>query len=143
MDPRTKALIEAPIVPTLIRLAVPNIVTTVVQASTGLIETYGTLHEAQLLPRSFGEGSLVRGQTKPAAVKQLLANMPTAVRGLKSRKVSPVKALWHHKLPDQNEIKRIYTEIETKDERLELNLYIVGEGGGEEEGATAEGSQES
>lgn len=40
MDPRTKALIEAPIVPTLIRLAVPNIVTTVVQASTGLIETY-------------------------------------------------------------------------------------------------------
>ena len=40
MDPRTKALIEAPIVPTLLRLAIPNIVTTVVQASTGLIETY-------------------------------------------------------------------------------------------------------
>jgi putative MATE family efflux protein len=40
MDPRTKALIEAPIAPTLLRLAVPNIVTTMVQASTGLIETY-------------------------------------------------------------------------------------------------------
>src|SRR3954447_6562735 len=40
MDPRTKALIEAPIAPTLMRLAVPNIITTVVQASTGLIETY-------------------------------------------------------------------------------------------------------
>jgi len=40
LDPRTKALIEAPIVPTLIRLAVPNIIMTVVQASTGLIETY-------------------------------------------------------------------------------------------------------
>jgi len=40
LDPRTKALIEAPIAPTLMRLAVPNIVTTVVQASTGLIETY-------------------------------------------------------------------------------------------------------
>ncbi len=40
MDPRTKALIEAPIVPTLLRLAIPNIVTTTVQASTGLIETY-------------------------------------------------------------------------------------------------------
>ena len=50
------------------------------RAFADLIETYGTLHEAQLLPRSFGEGSLVRGQTKPAAVKQLLANMPTAVR---------------------------------------------------------------
>src|SRR5271154_6156227 len=40
MDPRTKALIEAPIAPTLMRLAVPNVITTVVQASTGLIETY-------------------------------------------------------------------------------------------------------
>jgi len=40
LDPRTKALIEAPIAPTLLRLAAPNIVTTVVQASTGLIETY-------------------------------------------------------------------------------------------------------
>jgi len=40
MDPRTKALIEAPIAPTLLRLAIPNIITTVVQASTGLIETY-------------------------------------------------------------------------------------------------------
>jgi putative MATE family efflux protein len=40
LDPRTKVLIEAPIAPTLLRLAVPNIITTVVQASTGLIETY-------------------------------------------------------------------------------------------------------
>jgi putative MATE family efflux protein len=40
MDPRTKALIEAPITPTLLRLAIPNVVTTTVQASTGLIETY-------------------------------------------------------------------------------------------------------
>jgi MATE family, multidrug efflux pump len=40
MDPRTKALVEAPITPTLLRLAIPNVVTTVVQASTGLIETY-------------------------------------------------------------------------------------------------------
>src|SRR5919112_803789 len=103
------------------------------KAFTNLIETYGTLHEAQLLPRSFGEGSLVRGQTKPAAVKQLLANLPTAARGLKSGKVSPVKALWHKKLPDQKQVKRIYHEIESKDERIELNLYIVGEGGDEQE----------
>jgi putative MATE family efflux protein len=40
VDPRTKVLIEGPIAPTLLRLAVPNIITTVVQASTGLIETY-------------------------------------------------------------------------------------------------------
>ena len=53
------------------------------------------------------------------------------------------KALRHHKLPDQDQVRRIYNEIESKDERLELNLYIVGEDGGEEEGAQAEGSQES
>ena len=40
LDPRTRALIEAPIAPTLLRLAIPNVVTTLVQASTGLIETY-------------------------------------------------------------------------------------------------------
>jgi putative MATE family efflux protein len=40
LDPRTKALIDAPIAPTLLRLAIPNVITTLVQASTGLIETY-------------------------------------------------------------------------------------------------------
>src|SRR5262245_61429619 len=40
LDPRTKALIEAPIAATLLRLAIPNMVTTLVQASTGLIEAY-------------------------------------------------------------------------------------------------------
>jgi succinate dehydrogenase / fumarate reductase iron-sulfur subunit len=112
------------------------------KAFVDLIETYGTLHEAQLLPRSFGEGSLVRGQTKPAAVKQLLANTPTALRGLKSGKVTPTRVLWHHKLPDQDQVRRIYSEVESEDERLELNLYIVGEGGDEEEGVMGEGSQE-
>jgi succinate dehydrogenase / fumarate reductase iron-sulfur subunit len=112
------------------------------KAFVDLIGTYGTLFEAQLLPRSFGEGSMVRGQTKPAAVKQLIANLPTAARGLKSGKVNPVKAIIHKKLPDQKQIKRIYEEVESKDERLELNLYIVGEDGGDEEGAMAEGGGE-
>jgi succinate dehydrogenase / fumarate reductase iron-sulfur subunit len=111
------------------------------KAFVDLIETYGTLHEAQLLPRSFGEGSLVRGQTKPAAVKQLIANLPTAARGLKSGKVSPMKALIHKKLPDQKQIKRIYHEIESQDERIELNLYIVGEDG-DDQGDAMEGGQE-
>ena len=40
MDPRTKALLDGPIAPTLWRLAIPNIVTTLVQAATGLVEAY-------------------------------------------------------------------------------------------------------
>src|SRR5665213_2442473 len=40
MDPRTRMLLEAPVIPTMLRLAMPNVVVMVVQASIGLIETY-------------------------------------------------------------------------------------------------------
>jgi putative MATE family efflux protein len=39
-DPRTRQLLEAPIAATLLRLAAPNVLVMVVQASVGLIETY-------------------------------------------------------------------------------------------------------
>ena len=35
------------------------------KAFVDIIERWGTLHEAQLLPRSFGDGSLVKGQITP------------------------------------------------------------------------------
>jgi succinate dehydrogenase iron-sulfur subunit len=113
------------------------------KAFTDIIEKWGTNHEAQLLARSFGQGSMLRAQTDPHAVKQLLQGLPTAMRGMARGKIPPRKALMHPKLPDQKQVRRIYKEIESKDERIELNLYIVGEEGGEEEGAMAEGSQES
>jgi Na+-driven multidrug efflux pump len=40
MDPRTRALLEAPMARTLLRLAVPNILVLGAQAAAGLIETY-------------------------------------------------------------------------------------------------------
>src|SRR5262249_40388365 len=39
-DPRTRQLLEAPITGTLLRLATPNVLVMIVQASVGLIETY-------------------------------------------------------------------------------------------------------
>src|SRR5436305_9411744 len=113
------------------------------KAFVGLIEKYGTLHESQLLPRSFGQGSLIRSQLDPSSVKQLVEAFPTVVNGLKSGKVKPKAALWHNKLPDQKQVRRIYNEVHSHGERIELNMYIVGESGGEEEGAMAEGSQEA
>ena len=98
-----------------------------------MIEKWGTLHEAQMLPRSYGDGSMLKGQTDPSAVKQLVADLPTALRGLKSGKVAPKKILFHPKLPDQDQVKRIYREIESKDERVELNMYIVGENATDDE----------
>jgi succinate dehydrogenase / fumarate reductase, iron-sulfur subunit len=112
------------------------------QAFVNLVEKYGTNHEAQLLPRSFGDGSLVKGQLTPHGARELTENLPTALRGLRSGKVTPKKAFLHPRLPDQKQVRRIFKEIDSKDERLELNLYIVGETGQEEEGAMAEGGQE-
>jgi succinate dehydrogenase / fumarate reductase iron-sulfur subunit len=103
------------------------------KAFVGLIEKYGTLHEAQLLPRSFGDGSLVKGQLRPSGAQQLTKELPTAIRGLRSGKVTPKKALLHPKLPDQKQVRKIFHEIESHDERIELNLYIVGEMGEETE----------
>jgi putative MATE family efflux protein len=40
LDPRTRLLLEAPIAGTLLRLATPNVLVMIVQASVGLIETY-------------------------------------------------------------------------------------------------------
>ena len=40
MSPRTRALLHGPIVPTLLRMAWPNILVMLAQASTGLIETW-------------------------------------------------------------------------------------------------------
>lgn len=40
VDARTRALLEAPILPTLLRLAWPNVLIMLAQAATGLIETY-------------------------------------------------------------------------------------------------------
>jgi succinate dehydrogenase / fumarate reductase, iron-sulfur subunit len=100
-----------------------------------LIEKYGTLHEAQLLPRSFGDGSLAKGQLLPRGALQLTENLPTAVRGLMAGKVTPQKALLHPKLPDQKQVRKLMRTIESHDERIELNMYIVGE---EAEGADAD-----
>src|SRR5204863_259495 len=40
MDPRTRVLLEAPIAPTLLRLALPNMLVMLAQAAAGLVETY-------------------------------------------------------------------------------------------------------
>ena len=40
LDPRTRTLLEAPILPTLLRLAIPNLIMTLVQGSIGLIDIY-------------------------------------------------------------------------------------------------------
>jgi succinate dehydrogenase / fumarate reductase iron-sulfur subunit len=79
----------------------------------------GLLHEADLLPDSYG------GKFHPRAAPELLSSLPAITKALLRRKVTPAKALLHqHKAP--KDVKAIYDLIENRPERDELNLYISG-----------------
>ena len=80
-----------------------------------------------MLPKSFGDGSLVKAQVTPHGIKNLLPTTGTAIRGVTSGKVTIPKVLHHHKLPDQQRVKDIYEKVHAREDRIELNLYIVGE----------------
>src|SRR5919202_1338280 len=83
------------------------------------IEKNGLLHEADLLPDSYG------GKFHPRAVPELLSSLPAILKALQRRKVTPKTALLHeHKA--SKEVKRIFEHVHDKDDRYELNLYVVG-----------------
>jgi succinate dehydrogenase / fumarate reductase iron-sulfur subunit len=83
------------------------------------IRRNGLLHEADLLPDSYG------GKFHPRAVPELLDSLPVITKALLRRKVTPKGALVHsHKAP--KDVKAIYDAVEGRDERIELNLYLTG-----------------
>src|ERR1700722_6031962 len=92
-----------------------------------LVGDYGLLNEAELLPRSYGGNSWF-GKFHPAAGKELLSSLSTVITGVLRGKMSVKIALFGHKLPkaDLDSLKGIYTKIEGRPKRVELNLYISG-----------------
>ncbi len=98
------------------------------RAFVSLVRQYGLLNEAELLPRSYGGDSPLAKFT-PAAAKELSSSLPVIAKALLRRKVTPKTALAPHKLAksDLAAVKRIYDEVEGRDERYELNLYITGD----------------
>ena len=97
-------------------------------AFTGLIRDNGILWEAELLPRSYGGASRF-GKFHPAAAKELLSSLPVALLGLLRRKMTLPGILKPHKIPapDLKAVQTIYDKVEGREQRYELNLYIVGE----------------
>src|SRR5215218_1960822 len=84
------------------------------------IERNGILHEADLLPDSYG------GKFHPRAAPELFRSLPSILKALRTGKVTPRKALLHpHKADAQ--VRRIFDHVHDKDTRYELNLYVVGE----------------
>ena len=83
------------------------------------IERNGLLHEADLLPDSYG------GKFHPRAAPELISSLPIAARALARGKMTVKTALGHpHKA--SKEVKRIFQIVEGRDERVELNLYVTG-----------------
>jgi succinate dehydrogenase / fumarate reductase, iron-sulfur subunit len=94
------------------------------------IRRNGLLHEADLLADSYG------GKFHPSAGRELASGMPTALKAMARGKMSPKLALLHtHKAP--KELKRTFDQIEGREKRIELNLYVTGY---EDEPAEASGA---
>jgi succinate dehydrogenase iron-sulfur subunit len=92
-----------------------------------LVGDYGLLHEAELLPRSYGGDSWF-GKFHPAAGKELLSSLSSITKAVFRGKVSLRLAMFGHKIPsdDLKAVKQIYSKVEKRDQRLELNLYVSG-----------------
>jgi succinate dehydrogenase / fumarate reductase, iron-sulfur subunit len=83
------------------------------------IRKNGLLHEADLLPDSYG------GKFNPHAVPELISSLPTAATAMARGKITPKTALLHtHKAPKQ--VKALFDSIDGKEQRDELNLYVTG-----------------
>jgi succinate dehydrogenase / fumarate reductase iron-sulfur subunit len=97
------------------------------EAFVSLVRQYGLLNEAELLPRSYGGNSAI-AKFKPSVGMELASSLPSIARALLRRKVTPAAILKPHRLPKQDlkQVKRIYDEVESHPERVELNLYISG-----------------
>jgi succinate dehydrogenase / fumarate reductase iron-sulfur subunit len=104
-----------------------------------LVKQGGLLHEAELLPRSYGGDSFF-GKFAPPAALELIDSLPVITKALIRRKVTPKAGLFPHKLAksDLKSVQRIFDAVEDREERHELNLYITGydEAGAQTENAT-------
>jgi succinate dehydrogenase / fumarate reductase, iron-sulfur subunit len=92
-----------------------------------LIRDYGLLHEAELLPRSYGGDSWF-GKFHPEAGKELASSLGTAIKAIIRGKMKLRLVLFGHKLPKQDlaAVQKIYETVDGREHRAELNLYVSG-----------------
>jgi succinate dehydrogenase iron-sulfur subunit len=104
------------------------------EAFSTLVQDYGLLNEAELLPRSWGGNSWF-GKFHPDAGRVLLKSLPAIIPAVLRGKVSPKIAMFGHKLApdDLQAVKRIFTKVEGRDQRIELNLYVSGDDSDDDE----------
>ncbi|MDW5595004.1 succinate dehydrogenase/fumarate reductase iron-sulfur subunit [Conexibacter stalactiti] len=83
------------------------------EAFTTLVHDYGLLHEAELLPRSYGGNSWF-GKFHPAAALELVESLPAIAKAVAHGKVKPRQALLGHRLPrrDLAAVQTIFDVVE-------------------------------
>ena len=83
------------------------------EAFATLIHDYGLLHEAELLPRSYGGNSWF-GKFHPAAGLELVESLPAIAKAVLRGKVKPGQALRGHRLArgDLDAVHAIYDAVE-------------------------------
>ena len=98
------------------------------QAMVSLVRDYGLNHESELLARSYGGDSWL-AKFHPRAAKELLSSSQVILALLARKRISPLLALFGHKIPKQDlaAVKRIYETVEERPERFELNLFVSGD----------------
>ena len=92
-----------------------------------LIEKYGLLAEAEVVPRSYVADNAL-AKFHPKAVGEIVSSLPFLTKALLRRKVTPRTALIPHKLDskDLKEVRGIYDKVHGREERYEFNIYISG-----------------
>ena len=94
-------------------------------AFTENLRRHGLLHEADVLPDSYG------GKLNPRAVPVLLYSLPVILRALARRKITFGNALLHPHRRRFRGLHRLFDSIERRESRYELNLYVSGYDSGE------------
>jgi succinate dehydrogenase / fumarate reductase iron-sulfur subunit len=84
------------------------------------IRKNGLLHENDLLADSFG------GKLNPNSGKFLLYSLPAITKALIRRKATPKVALTHPHRKEFKGLRKYFDEIDGREQRNELNLYITG-----------------
>jgi succinate dehydrogenase / fumarate reductase iron-sulfur subunit len=97
------------------------------EAFVTLVKNYGLLHEAELLPRSYGGDSWF-GKFAPAAQKELISSLGAAIKAILRGKMKIKLILFGHKInkPDLDATKKLFKTIDGRDKRVELNIYASG-----------------
>ena len=77
--------------------------------------------------------------------KELLSLLPTAIKAIAKGKIGIRQALFGHKLASQDlrAVRTIYDKVESRPERLELNLYVSGSDEDQDPPATAQAGGEA